>query len=85
MSFSVVITSLVFQNGLLFLSSVVMALMFHFEWNVCLNVVIFSVLAAVVILLAAGANLAAVVSTISIEKDWITVVADGNMDALAGN
>lgn len=77
-------TSLVVQNGLLSLSSVGMALMFHFNWSVCLNVVVFSVLTVCIILLASGANLATVANTISIEKDWVVVIADGNIDTLAG-
>ena len=76
--------SLVIQNGLLSLSSIGMALMFYFEWNVCLNPVVFSILTVFVILLASGANLATVANTISIEKDWIVVIADGNKDILAG-
>ena len=62
-----------------------MALIFYFNWNVCLNVVLFSILTIVIILLASGANLATVANTISIEKDWIVVIADGNKDTLAGN
>ncbi len=62
-----------------------MALMFFFQWNVCLNVVVFGILAVVVIVFASGANLATVANTISIEKDWIVVIADGNEDTLAGN
>lgn len=82
--FLVAATSLIVQNGLLSLSSVAMALMFYFNWNVCLNMVVFSVLSVVVIFLAAGANLATVANTISIEKDWVVVIADGNIDTLAG-
>lgn len=77
--------SLIIQNGLLSLSSVAMALMFYFDWNVCLNVKIFSALTVVVIVLVSGANLATVANTISIEKDWVVVIADGNKDTLAGN
>ena len=76
--------SLIIQNGLLSFSSVAMALMFYFQWNVCLNVVLFGILVVVVILLTSGANLATVANTISIEKDWIVVIADGNKDTLAG-
>lgn len=77
--------SLAIQNGLLCLSSIAMALMFYYEWNVCLNVAVFSILTVVVIILASGANLATVANTISIEKDWIVVIADENKDTLAGN
>ena len=61
-----------------------MALMFYFRWNVCLNVLLFGILAAGVIILTSGANLATVANTISIEKDWIVIIADGNKDNLAG-
>lgn len=82
---AVIVVSLVVQNGLLALSSVAMALMFYFEWTVCVNVVVFSVLTVIVILLTAGANLATVANTIAIEKDWVVVIADRNEDTLAGN
>jgi hypothetical protein len=77
-------TSLLVQNGLLSLASIGMALMFWFNWTVCLNVVVFGVLTVFIIILTSGANLATVANTISIEKDWIVVIADGNVDALAG-
>ncbi len=72
------------QNGLLVISSVVMAVMFYFDLNVCSNVLVFCLLTVVIILLTSGANLATVANTISIEKDWIVVIADGNEDTLAG-
>ena len=77
-------TTLIIQNGLLSLASVVMALMFFYDWTVCHSMVIFSVTTVCIILLASGANLATVANTISIEKDWIVVIADGNKDTLAG-
>ena len=83
-TFVVAVTSLVLQNGLLSLASVVMALMFYFDWNVCLKLTIFSTLSGTIILLASGANLATVANTIAIEKDWVVVIADGNEDSLAG-
>ena len=83
-TFVVAMTSLIIQNGLLSLASVVMALMFYFDWNVCLKLTIFSVLSGTIILLASGANLATVANTIAIEKDWVVVIADGNEDSLAG-
>lgn len=76
--------SLIVQNGLLSLASVVMALMFKFNWTVCLNVVVFSALTVFIVILVSGANLATVANTISIEKDWVVVIADGNVDTLAG-
>lgn len=82
--FTVATMTLIVQNGLLSLASVGMALMFHFNWNVCLDVVVFSVLTVCIILLASGANLATVANTISIEKDWVVVIADQNVDTLAG-
>ena len=57
--------------------------MFWFNWTVCLNVVVFSVLTVFIVILASGANLATVANTISIEKDWVVVIADGNVDTLA--
>lgn len=82
---AVAIISLLVQNGLLCLSAIAMALMFKFDWTACHDVVAFTVLSVVAILFASGANLATVANTISIEKDWIVVIADGNDDTLAGN
>lgn len=78
------IISLLTQNGLLALSSVAMGLMFYFQLNVCLNVIAFGILTTVVIIFVSGANLATVANTISIEKDWVVALADGNKDTLAG-
>ena len=79
-----IIASLLVQNGFLAVCSIALAMMFYYNLNVCLNVLMFGILSVVVILLASGANLATVANTISIEKDWIVVLADGNKDTLAG-
>ena len=50
----------------------------------CDNPVIFGSLIPLVVLLGAGANLATIANTISIEKDWIVVIADKQEDTLAG-
>lgn len=76
--------SLMVQNGLLSLCSVVLAVMFYYDLNVCLHITVFSILSVIVIILAAGSNLATVANTISIEKDWVVALADGNEDTLAG-
>ena len=67
------------------MSATAMALMFRLDWTACHNVAVFIALSTAAILLAAGANLATVANTISIEKDWIVVIADGNKDTLAGS
>ena len=58
--------------------------MFGLDWGVCDNPVIFGSLIPLVVLLGAGANLATIANTISIEKDWIVVIADKQEDTLAG-
>ncbi len=58
--------------------------MFALDWTVCDNVVVFASLIPLVIILGAGANLATIANTISIEKDWIVVLADKQKDTLAG-
>ena len=50
----------------------------------CNNVAVFGSLTAVVIVLGSGAALATTANTISIEKDWVVVIADKNADVLAG-
>ena len=50
----------------------------------CNNIVVFASLIPLVIVLGAGANLATIANTISIEKDWIVVLADKQKDTLAG-
>ena len=75
--------SLLVQNGLVVMSSLVLVAMFVFNWTVCTQLVPFAILFIVVILLGAIANLATVANTIAIERDWIVVLADGNSDTLA--
>ena len=58
--------------------------MFELDWNVCQHVVIFASLTPLVIIFGSGANLATVANTISIEKDWVVVIADKNENTLAG-
>ena len=76
--------SLLIQNTLVALCSVVMALMFELDWNVCQHLVLFAGLTPLVIIFGSGANLATVANTISIEKDWVVVLADKNENTLAG-
>ena len=76
--------SLLIQNSLVALCAVTLALMFSQGWDVCQNVAVFSCLTVVVTLLGSGSMLATVANTISIEKDWVVVLADGNKDTLAG-
>ena len=78
--------SLLIQNTLLLLCAVVLALMFQLDLGACSDTptALFAVLCTLVILLGAGANLATVANTISIEKDWIVVIADKNEKTLAG-
>lgn len=80
---TVVSVSLLVQNSLVALCSVAIALMFALDWNVCQHVVIFACLTPLVIIFGSGANLATVANTISIEKDWIVVIADKNENTLA--
>ena len=81
---AVIWMSLLIQNTLVALCAVVLALMFILEWDVCHNVVVFSCLTVLVVLLGSGASLATVANTISIEKDWVVVLADKNKETLAG-
>ena len=82
-SIAVIVVSLVVQNGLVVISSLVLVAMFVFNWTVCTQLVPFAILFIAVILLGAVANLATIANTISIERDWIVVLADGNSDTLA--
>ena len=50
----------------------------------CQNIVAFGCLIPLVIVFGSGANLATVANTISIEKDWVVVIADKNENTLAG-
>lgn len=79
-----VLLSLLIQNGLLVICSVLLALMFALDWSICDNTVIFASLIPLVVILGAGSNLATIANTISIEKDWIVVLADKREDTLAG-
>ena len=81
---AVVWMSLLIQNTLVALCAVVMALMFELDWNVCQHLVLFAGLTPLVIIFGSGANLATVANTISIEKDWVVVLADKNENTLAG-
>lgn len=58
--------------------------MFYFEWNVCLNLALFVGLSAVTIVMGSLARLATVANTISIEKDWVVVIAGKDENTLAG-
>ena len=77
--------SLLIQNSLVAISSVILSLMFYFSWDVCNNVLLFGLLITMVILFGSLANLATVANTIAIERDWIVVIADNNSNTLAGN
>ena len=60
--------------------------MFRLDLGVCSDtpLFIFAILSSLAIVLGSGANLATVANTISIEKDWIVVIADKNEKTLAG-
>lgn len=81
---TVVWMSLLIQNSLVALCSIVIALMFGLEWDVCRHLILFASLTPLVIIFGSGANLASVANTISIEKDWVVVLADKNENTLAG-
>lgn len=81
---AVIWMSLLIQNSLVALCSIVIALMFALEWDVCSHVILFAALTPLVIIFGSGANLASVANTISIEKDWVVVLADKNENTLAG-
>lgn len=76
--------SLLVQNGLVLISTVLFALMFYNQWDVCGHTIIFGSLMVFVILSGSISNLATVANTISVEKDWVVVIADGNSKTLAG-
>ena len=81
---TVVWMSLLIQNSLVALCSIVIALMFALEWDVCRHLILFACLTPLVIIFGSGANLASVANTISVEKDWVVVLADKNENTLAG-
>lgn len=76
--------TLLSQNALLVAGASTLCLMFYFEWNVCLNLALFVGLSAVTIVMGSLARLATVANTISIEKDWVVVIAGKDENTLAG-
>ena len=81
----VVWISLLVQNTLVCACSVALAVLFGLNLDLCSDVplYLFGILTAIVIVLGASANLATVVNTIAVEKDWVVVIADKNKDILA--
>ena len=77
--------TLLVQNGFVFFSTVLFSLMFYYQWDVCGHTVIFGSLMVLVILSGSISNLATVANTISVEKDWVVVIADDNSKTLAGS
>ena len=65
--------------------SVVLAVAFHdrFSISYCNNVGMFFLVACVVVITGTLANLATIGNTISIERDWVVVIADKNKNTLA--
>ena len=77
--------TLLSQNSLMVVGAIVLSLMFLFQWNICDgSVALFAGLSAVVIGVTSLSNLATVANTISIEKDWVVVIAGKDENALAG-
>ena len=70
----------------MFVCALGLAVLFGLDLGICgdFSLVLFILLTSFVILLGAVANLATVVNTIAIERDWIVVVANKNEDILAG-
>ena len=83
----VVLASLLVQNTLVCACAVCLAFLFGLDLGICgdVSLYIFLLLSTLTIILGATANLATVVNTISIEKDWVVVIADGNKNTLASN
>jgi iron-regulated transporter 1 len=81
----VVWISLLVQNTLVCACSVALAVLFGLNMDICSDVplYLFALLTAIVIVLGASGNLATVVNTIAVEKDWVVVIADKNKDILA--
>ena len=77
--------SLLIQNSLVAICSVVLAVAFHhqFEISYCKDVGLFFLVVTVVVITGSLANLATVANTISIERDWVVVIADKNKNTLA--
>ena len=73
------------QNSLVAACSVVLAIAFHNNFNIsyCKDVGQFFLVACVVVVMGTVANLATVANTISIERDWVVVIADKNKNTLA--
>ena len=77
--------SLIVQNSLVAICSVALAVAFHdrFSISYCNDVRWFFLVTCVVIITGSLANLATVANTISIERDWVVVIADKNKNTLA--
>jgi iron-regulated transporter 1 len=79
----VIWSSLFIQNGLVAITTVIFCLMFYYSWDVCNQVVVFACLMIVIILFGSVSKLATITNTISIEKDWVVVIADKNSVTLS--
>ena len=77
------LVSLLFQNGLIAVTTALFCVMFYNSWDVCGHVVIFGSLMVVVILSGSISYLATITNTIAIEKDWVVVIADNDSSVLA--
>ena len=77
--------SLLVQNTLVAICSVALAVAFHdrFMISYCKDIGWFFFVASVVVVMGTLANLATVANTISIERDWVVVIADKNKNTLA--
>jgi len=65
--------------------SIVLAVAFHHDFmiNYCDDVGLFFLITSVVVITGTLANLATMANTISIERDWVVVIADKNINTLA--
>ena len=72
------------QNVMVALSAVALALMFQLKWTFCTNIPAAAVLFFTVIVFGSVAKLATLANTISVEKDWVVVIANKVPDTLAG-
>ncbi len=77
--------SLIVQNTLVAINTILLSIMFYYSLTVCNNVVLFGIFVVGVVLLGALANLATVANTIAVERDWVVVIADKNSSILASN
>ena len=77
--------SLIVQNSLVAICAVVLAIAFSDQFSIsyCSNVRWFFLVTCVVTIMGSLANLATVANTISIERDWVVVIADKNKNTLA--